>query len=111
MESKVLSGGIENRFLPTFDTAAKEKLIHTLEFSNDQNSQDILKKDIICLSDEDELLQKILRHSEDEGVERLIDCLQICIEHPQAMQPHSKLHGAAGMTVSRAAFAVMIKYA
>jgi hypothetical protein len=35
MESKVLSGGIENRFLPTFDKAAKEKLIHTLEFSND----------------------------------------------------------------------------
>ncbi len=35
MESKVLSGGIESRFLPTFDKATKEKLIHTLEISND----------------------------------------------------------------------------
>jgi hypothetical protein len=37
--------------------------------------------------------------------------VQNCFEHPEAFQPHSRLHGVAGMTVSSAAFAIMIKYA
>jgi hypothetical protein len=35
MESKLLFGGIENRFLLTFDKETKEKRIHSLEISND----------------------------------------------------------------------------
>ncbi len=110
MESKVLSGGMESRFLPTLDKDTKEKLLHTLEISNDKLSLEILKNDSVIPNDEDKLLYKLMRQSGDEGVERLIDLLQICIENPMARQPHARLHGSAGMTISRVTFAVMIKY-
>jgi hypothetical protein len=61
MESKVLSGGMESRFLPTLDKDTKEKLLHTLEISNDKLSLEILKNDSVIPNDEDKLLYKLMR--------------------------------------------------
>jgi len=42
MESKVLSGGIENRFLSTFAQETKDKLKPILEISQDTSSLEML---------------------------------------------------------------------
>ncbi len=56
LESKVLSGGIEDRFISTFAKETKDLLKPVLEISNDTKSLDKLNEEIPKLTSEDKLL-------------------------------------------------------
>lgn len=56
MESKLLSGGIESRFLSTFAEDIKNKLTPVLAISNDMDNLEFLSINGVSLNVEDKLL-------------------------------------------------------
>lgn len=56
MESKLLSGGIESRFLTTFAEDIKKKLTPVLAISNDMGNLEFLSINEVSLAVEDRLL-------------------------------------------------------
>lgn len=56
MESKLLSGGIESRFLTTFAEDIKKKLTPVLAISNDMGNLEFLSINELSLAVEDRLL-------------------------------------------------------
>ena len=100
LKAKILSGGIQNRFLSTFS----DETCHTIENLATITGDTKLVKYLsgVTLVDEDEIMLAIINEGTDENVDRLINLLQwnLCRKNPAA-----KVGGKEGMTVSRCAFA------
>lgn len=109
MESKVLSGGIENRFLSQFDQDTKDKLQSIFEISQDTQSLELLTQPV-HLNEEDKLLSTILARGLREDVDLFIDVLQSAFEHPSMRATYARVGAENGLQMSRVVFAVMIKY-
>ena len=61
-------------------------------------------------SEEDKLLQKLLKKDMDPNSDLLIELLQFCIQKNVQACPHARIGGEEGLRMNRTAFAVMIKY-
>lgn len=109
MESKLLAGGMENRFINQFSSDIKKKIKDALLLVKDNTLLELIEVDAQH-NDEDELLQKILQSGKDEKADELIDTLQSALQRQMPMVAHARLGGQDGMRLHRAAFAVMIKY-
>ena len=103
LKSKLLSGGIENRFLSTFSKDTCQTIENLAAITDDNKLIQYLSK--AEKIDEDEIYEAIIHHGRDESVDKLIDLLQWNLERKN---PASKVGGEDGMTVSRCAFAGML---
>jgi hypothetical protein len=100
LKSKILSGGIQNRFLSTFSKETCHTIENLATITGDSTLVKYLEKEEMI--DEDEIYQAIINEGKDPAVDRLIDLLQWNLLR---RNPAAKAGGAEGMTVSRCAFA------
>lgn len=112
LDSKLLSGGIENRYLNRFDQTARDQLKSVLEVSGDYTMHELLE---IPAEDEqgeaeDERLLSILEPKKNDFVDKLCTLLQYRIERARPMIQYARIGSVDGLRISRAAFSVMIKY-
>jgi hypothetical protein len=103
LKSKLLSGGIENRFLSSFSKETCQTIENLAAITGDMKLVQYLSK--IEKIDEDEILEAIIHEGKDEAVDRLLNLLQWDL---QRKNPTAKVGGADGMTFSRCAFAAML---
>lgn len=61
-------------------------------------------------TEEDHIVEAIITPNTDENVDRVITYLQQFLERKIPMVPYARLAGSDGMRLSRATFAVMIKF-
>lgn len=59
---------------------------------------------------DDQVLQAIIFKGQDENVDRIVGMLQSFLERKVPMVPYARLSGEDGLRLSRASFAVMIKF-
>ena len=62
------------------------------------------------MQEDDKIVTSIVHKGQNENVDRVIQYLQQFLERKIPMVPHARLSGEDGMRLSRAAFAVMIKF-
>jgi hypothetical protein len=100
LKSKILSGGIQNRFLSTFSKETCHTIENLATITGDKKLVDYLSE--VTLIEEDDIFMAIIHEGTDSNVDRLIDLLQwnLCRKNPAA-----KVGGSEGNTVSRCAFA------
>ena len=109
IQSNLLSGGIENRFLTLFSEEAQQQLEELVKISEDKKLLEMMKSGG-KLDEEDELLDSIINAGKNEMVDKLIGYLQQMLERKIPMVPYARLAGVDGMRLSRAALGVMIKF-
>lgn len=109
IQSNLLSGGIENRFLTLFSEEAQQQLEDLVKISEDKKLLEMMKSGG-KLNEEDELLDSIINAGKNELVDKLIGYLQQMLERKIPMVPYARLAGVDGMRLSRAALGVMIKF-
>ena len=105
LDSKLLSGGIENRFLPILSKDTVSSLRDLCEITADRTIKEYLVNDPKEL-DEDQVFMAIIHQGKDKNIDRVIDLLQFNMERKH---PWAKSAKEEGMRLSRAAFAWMIK--
>lgn len=112
LESKVLSGGLENRFISSFSQETKDTLKPLFEIIQEINQDNSLLEHMkqVTETPEDHLLQAIMSKGKDEEVDLLIDLLQHSLETMQPMVAHARIGGPQGLRMNRVAFAVTIKF-
>lgn len=103
LKAKILSGGIENRFLATFS----KETINTIENLATITGDNKLIKYLsgVELIDEDEAYLAIIHEGKDPAIDRLINLLQWNLLR---RNPAAKVGGKEGMAVSRCAFAATL---
>ena len=105
LDSKLLSGGIENRFLPILSKDTVNSLRDLCEITADKTIKQYLQSEPKEL-DEDQVFMSIIYQGKDKNIDRVIDLLQFNMERKH---PWAKSAKEEGMRLSRAAFACMIK--
>lgn len=105
LDSKLLSGGIENRFLPILSKDTVSSLRDLCEITADKTIKQYLQSEPKEL-DEDQVFMSIIHQGKDINIDRVIDLLQFNLERKH---PWAKSAKEEGMRLSRAAFACMIK--
>ena len=108
LDSKLLSGGIENRFLSMLSKDTVNSLRDLCEITNDQTIKSYLNGENIEELDEDTIYYAVIHQGKDENVDRVIDLLQTHLEKKHIWGKTGK---EEGMKLSRAAFACMLKIA
>jgi hypothetical protein len=109
IQSNLLSGGIENRFVTLFSSETQTSLQDLIKISHDDTLQTLLTNKGER-NEDDDILLSLIQEGKDERVDRLIKYLQNALETKRPFVPYARLSGADGMRLSRAAFAVMIKF-
>ena len=109
IQSNLLSGGIENRFVVLFSNDVQQTLQDLIKVSGDDQLQKMLKEKSKG-NDNDDLLQAIIHEGKSEHVDRVILYLQQILEKKVPFVPYARLGGVDGLRTSRAAFSVMIKF-
>ena len=123
LQSNLLSGGIGADHLSTFSKEAKEQLIGFARRMDDdallealaENGEEGSASALQSLADEEQVLAAILHAGTDAETDLTLEYLQRMLEalpmkDRDAMVPFARLGGADGLRLSRAAFAVMIKF-
>ena len=105
LDSKLLSGGIENRFLPILSKDTVNSLRDLCEITADKTIKQYLQSEPKEL-DEDLVFMSIIHQGKDKNIDKVIDLLQFNMERKC---PWAKSAKEEGMRLSRAAFAWMIK--
>jgi hypothetical protein len=104
INSKLMSGGIEDRFLNCFSKDSRQVIKDLAELSNDKKLiQYVTKEEFI---DEDESLIAIINEGKSEEIDKFIDVIQWNLTRKN---PIARTGGPLGMTVSRCAFACILK--
>ena len=106
LDSKLLSGGIENRFLPILSKDAVNLLLDMCEITTDNTIKQYLQGETKEI-DEDQVLMSIIHQGKDKDIDRVIDLLQINLERKH---PWTKSAREEDMRLSRAAFTCIIKF-
>ena len=75
IQSNLLSGGIENRFLTLFSPDATSQLQDMIRISQDRKLMELLKEKPVEQQEEDKLVQAIIHEGQNENVDRLIHYL------------------------------------
>ena len=73
LESKLLSGGIENRFLKIFSKENRKSLEEIVDVTGDEKIKEFLKSEETI--DEDKILDEIIHQGKNHEVDRIIDLL------------------------------------
>lgn len=113
VQSNLLSGGIENRFLTLFSQETQTTLNQLIQISHDKKLQSLLHPNATVdgkLQEDDKVVNAIIYKGQNPQVDRLIGYLQQFLERKIPLVAYARLSGEDGMRLSRAAFAVMIKF-
>jgi len=112
MSSKLLSGGIENRHMNLFTQKTKDTMSDVLHISNDFTLLELLTiKD--TNTEDDDILAAIVHPKKNEFVEYLIEVLHhrlVAKGKKSVALAFALTGGQEGLTMSRAAFAPLIKF-
>jgi len=120
ISSNLLSGGIETKHLKDFSKEAKDQLIGYAESMDDENLKQALtavkaksqvtSKLAEIVNTSKDPLYAVIFPGKDDDTDLTIQCLQFILERKMPMVPFARIGGADGLKMSRAAFAVMIKF-
>lgn len=103
LKSKILSGGVQNRFLSTFSKETLQTIENLATITGDKKLLKYLTE--VQLIDEDECYLNIIHQGRDKSIDKLIDLLQWNL---LKKSPFARAGGAEGTAVSRCAFAGMM---
>lgn len=115
----MLQGGLENRFIPELSDQTKTLIEGFFKITQDMQLRDLSlkKKDAVDLTEDDHLFGRILAKSTDSSHQSIdgVDYVELTLEvlqHAVSLKkgPILRVGGPDGMRLSRAAFAVIIKF-
>ena len=109
IQSNLLSGGIENRFITLFSQDGLSQLHDLIKISEDKKLLELISHSP-AQTEDDKLIQAVIHQGENPHVDRLIAYLQGFLERKIPMCTYARLGGADGMRLTRASFGVMIKF-
>jgi hypothetical protein len=107
LSSKLLSGGIENRFIKIFSKKFLHQLKELVEITDDNKIKNYLEDEED--NDEDILLKNIITPGKSLEEESFIDVFQLLLKKKGCMWHNA--NGEKGMLLCRYSFACMIKIA
>lgn len=120
ISSNLLSGGMETKHLRDFSQESKDQLLSFAEFMEDENLKKALfaqekslgtsKLANLMNAASQDPLNSVIVPGTDEETDLTLQCLQYILERKMPMVPFARLGGPEGLKMSRAAFAVMIKF-
>jgi hypothetical protein len=113
ISSNLLSGGMESEHLNIISKDSKDKLIGLARIMDEENLIDGYtgkQEDNLGLEDPCSNLDDIIEAGKNSDVDLTLKCLQRMLETKIPMVPHARMGGQDGLRMSRAAFAVMIKF-
>ena len=105
LRSKLLSGGVENRFLNCFSKDTWKTIENLAEITGDKKLLQYLAK--VDLLEEDEFLQAIIREGMNPSIDKLLNLLQWNL---LKKNPAAKAGDKIGMTLARCAFASLLSF-
>ena len=106
----ILQGGIENRFIPGLSEVTKIQIEGSFKITGDKELQKLAlsENEQIVLESEDKLLSNIIEGA--DSVKLVLEVLQQALQTKVPMCAFARLGGPAGLEITRAAFAVMVKF-
>ena len=102
-KSRLLSGGIENRFLNCFSKEASQIIESLAIVTNDNKLIQYLSKSELISEDED--LLAIIHEGRNKSIDKLLELLQWNLSKKN---PNARVGGKEGMNLSRCAFACIL---
>ena len=102
-KSKLLSGGVKNRFLSIFTKKTSKTIGNLATVTGDDKLTEYLSP--TTKSDEDQMYESIIYSGKDELVDKLLDLLQWSLTRKD---PSARVGGNEGMILSRCAFVCML---
>lgn len=109
IQSTLLSGGIENRFISLFSQDGLSQLSDLIKISEDKKLQELISLKA-SLSEDDNLISAVIHAGENAHVDKLITYLQGFLTRKIPFCAFANIGGQDGMRLTRAAFGVMIKF-
>ena len=103
LNTKLFSGGIQNRFLSTFRPSVCQRIKSLAAIIGNNELEKYLTG--VNQNDEDDIIHAIINEGKDLGVDKFINMLQWNL---MKTKPFVKVGGKEGMTLSRFAFAVTL---
>ena len=111
IQSNLISGGMEERHLSSISDPTKEKMIGLAGLIQDKKLIEALNgMEDTMESLNDPVLNAIIIDGEDDEVDYVIGLLQAALEQRRPPVTYARLGGMNGLKLSRAAFAVMLKF-
>lgn len=109
IQSNLLSGGIENRYISLFSQDGLDSLHDLIQISNDHKLLQLVSQKP-SQTEDDKLISSVIHKGENVIVDKLIAYLQGFLERKIPMCTYARLGGEDGMRLTRASFGVMIKF-
>ena len=112
----IYQGGIENRFIPSLSADTKHLIEGFFKISNDEilRNYALAKPEEITLEEDDSMLTKIIVGGEEDEFEDYTDLTISCLHQAMLQKVPiitiARIGGKDGMRLTRAAFAVILKY-
>jgi len=106
----ILQGGVENRFIPELSESTKVQIEGSFKITGDKELQKLALSEAsdVTLTAEDSVLHAIINN--DDTVRLTLEVLQEALVKKVPMCVYARLGGNEGMNLSRAAFAVILKF-
>lgn len=108
LQSELLSGGIDLKHINVYTDETKKILEQDAELSDNQEMLKALKAN--HENDEQDILLKVMYKEKDKTIDRLIEYYQKNLLKMRHKFAHATIGGDDGMRITRAAFAVLLKY-
>jgi hypothetical protein len=109
IQSTLLSGGIENRFISLFSQEGLSQLHDLIKISEDKKLLALISAESKETED-DKLIEAVIHQGQNPHVDRLLAYLQGFLTRKIPFCAFANLGGADGMRLTRAAFGVMIRF-
>lgn len=111
LHSNLLSGGFEQRHLGIFSEKTKKQMIGYARIMEDETLTYSMSDQKLTngSNGQDLMIEAIISEGKDPQVDAVIKYLQLIYETRKPI-PIARIGGEAGLRMSRAAFAIMIKF-
>ena len=109
----ILQGGVEPRFIPSLSAETKRQIEGSFKITNDQELRELAMKDEndVNLEPSDKLFIEILDSTQSsQKVQTVIDLLQQYLRTKKPICVFASVGAEQGMRLTRAAFAVILKF-
>ncbi|CDW82480.1 hect e3 ubiquitin [Stylonychia lemnae] len=112
IQSDLLSGGLQAKYLNLFSVDTQAQITELINVIQDKRlkSFNTERSNSSFETEDEKLVSSTIYKGKNDNVDRLIAYLQQLLERKVPMVPYARLGGEDGMRLTRAAFAVMIKF-
>ncbi len=110
LNSHLLSGGIENKYLGALSDHALGEIRSLAKLAQDNSVEQFLGENKRVEDREHEVLIAVLDKGKNQAVDLMLEYLQKQLERKIPMVPYARLGGPNGLSLTRAAFSLILKF-